>query len=234
MNNGKIAIFGCNTLGLQAAQNLRSKDYDFVVVDDDEKRLALAREKAYPVAAIDYRSDEDLLSIGIGGDIGMIFCFFSEDSENVFLVISARSLDVNLKIVSIVDEPESADKLLAAGADKIIDPYEISGRKIYELIKRPVISDIMDKTVFGEEDLNLAEIEIPRDSWLEHKTLKDLDLSRRHNLILIGIVDKELSSELCFATSGANHKLDAGDILVVMGPSREILAFKDSIEPRTP
>lgn len=136
----------------------------------------------------------------------------------------------DLQIISVVEEPQSAEKLLAAGANKIINPYTVCGTKIYEHIKKPAISELMDHVVFGRHDLNLAELEIPEGSCLENTRSSDLKLNEKHNLILIGLIDKDLGEDLHFAYSEEEHHLDAGDILVVLGPSREIRSFKKEIE----
>lgn len=229
MSSQKVVVFGYNKLSYSAAGRLRAGDYQILIVDSDEQRLEQAKNEGFDIAAIDFRSDEALYEIGIGGDIKMIFCFLPEDSENVFLTISARSMDKDLTIISIVKNPESADKFLAAGADKIINPYEVCGRKIYELIKRPVITDILDHTVFGRHDLNMVEVGIPAGSRLENTLLSDLELSHQYNLILIGVVDKALGNELFFATGGSEHTLDAGDILLILGSEKEISTFKNDI-----
>jgi voltage-gated potassium channel len=96
-------------------------------------------------------------------------------------------------------------------------------------VKRPVVVDILDETVFGRHDLKMAEIEIPRGSSLDGKRVSELGLDVHYNLILLGVVDKERGTDLRFVTGRIDYKLDAGDILVVLGPSREILAFKQDI-----
>ncbi|MDD5272565.1 MAG: NAD-binding protein, partial [Methylovulum sp.] len=183
---------------------------------------------------IDFRNDDDLQQIGIGGYIDVLFCFFPADYDNVFLTLSARALAKDLTIIAIVDDPESAEKLLAAGANKIIDPYEICGRKLHEILIRPDISNILDYTVFGQNDLNMAQIEIPQGSYLENTKISELDVSETYNLILIGVVDKELGDELHFALGEKEHNLDAGDVLVVLGVSADIEAFKVAISKQYP
>lgn len=225
----KIAVFGYNGLSFEAISRLDSNLHDILVVESDASLLALAEEKGYKTASVDFRSDDALKSIGIGDDIDIIFCFLKEDSKNVFLTISARALDKNLDIIAIVDAPQSAEKLIAAGANKIIDPYQISGQKIHELIKKPDITNIIDHTVFGRHDLHVAEIEIPEKSHLENTYTSELTLNEKHNLVLIGVVDKELGEQLFFSIGETDHKLDAGDIIVVLGPSREINAFKKEV-----
>ena len=164
-----IAVFGYNRLSVEAINHLDSDNiHNIIVIDPDDTRMALAAEKGLTTAKIDFRSDDDLKSIGIGKSIDTIFCFFPEDSENVFLTLSARAIDKELNIIAIVENPNSAEKLIAAGANKIIDPYQICGNKIHELIKKPDITNIIDHTVFGRHDLHVAEVVIPDHSFLEN------------------------------------------------------------------
>jgi voltage-gated potassium channel len=225
----KIAVFGYNCLSFEAISRLDQQAHDIIIIETDTSLQCLANEKGYKTISIDYRSDEDLKAIGIGNDIDTIFCFLPEDSANVFLTISARTIDKNLNIISIVDAPMSAEKLIAAGANKIIDPYQICGQKIHDLILKPDITNIIDHTVFGRDDLHVAEITIPQNSFLENTYTSQLDLNVKYNLILIGVVDKELGEELHFSIAEKDYKLDTGDIIVVLGPSREIKAFKKEV-----
>ena len=222
----RIAVFGDTKIALEAMDRLDKEECSILYIGKNETDSAFITEKGYETVIIDFRDDDDLRSIGIGADIDYVFCFFKTDSENVFLTISARAIDRDLIIISIVDEPDSAGKLLAAGADRVIDPYEISGRTTYDILTKPEIYNILDHTVFGRHDLNIAEIEIPEGSWLENMETGDLKLAEKHNLILIGVVDKELDKEMNFSIGEREHHLDAGDILVVMGPAREIRCFK--------
>lgn len=231
MSRKRIAIFGYNPLSFELAQRLDPELHEVLFIDNDAAKLQEAVEQGFGVAPIDYRSDDDLRKIGVGEDIGTIFCFLSEDSENVFLAISARGLDAKLNIIAAVENPESADKLLAAGANKIIDPYKISAQKIYQLLAKPEITALLDHTVFGRHDLNIAEIAIISGSALEHHKTSELRLEELYNLILIGVIDKEYGDELHFAIDSTEHTLDAGDILVILGPARDIRAFKKDIHP---
>lgn len=230
MISKRIAIFGYNRLSYELATRLNQHEHKVIIADSDIDRLSLAEKKGFITEKVDYRSDVDLKDIGIGRDIDVLFCFFTEDCENVFLTLSARALAKDLQIISVVEEPQSSEKLLAAGANKVINPYTVCGTKIYEHIKKPAISELMDHVVFGRHDLNLAELEIPADSIFENTKSSELKLNEIHNLILIGIIDKELGEDLHFALGEQEHHLDAGDILVVLGPSREIRAFKKEIE----
>ena len=227
----KLALFGCNPLAIEVAWRLTMLQRPFIMLDRDSRLVEQACQEGLAAERIDYTDDEALRAIGIGGkDIDGVFCLLKEDSENVFLAISARALAPELRIVAVCQAPEAAPKLLAAGADKVVDPYEISGARVHELIERPEVVELMEKTVFGMQDLNIAEITIPRSSWVHGIRLSALRRHMTQNVILLGVVDLERGRELIFSTRGIDHNLDHDDVLVVIGPKRQVANFQAMIE----
>jgi len=101
----------------------------------------------------------------------------------------------------------------------VIDPYQISGYKIYELMHRPLIAETLEKTVFGKDvDLEIAEIPVPKGSCLDGQYLDELELGIRYDLVVLGVVDRFYGDHLIFATDPKRHRIDADDVLVVIGP----------------
>ena len=76
-----------------------------------------------------------------------------------------KDIEPDISIITLSQSLDSSDKLRAAGADKVIDPYEISGRKVVNMIKKPLISETIENVVFGQSSISLAEIEIIADSF---------------------------------------------------------------------
>ena len=230
----RFALFGCNPLAIEVARRLTMARTPFVMLDRDAAMVESAQKEGMPARQIDYTDDDALRDVGIGSHIEGVFCLFAEDSENVFLAISARALDPQLRIVAVCQAPQAAAKLLAAGADKVVDPYEISGARVHELIQRPEVVELLEQTVFGQQDLNVAEITIPRHSWLHGVHLSGLRRVMAQNVLLLGVVDLERGKDLIFSTRGIDHKLDYDDVLVVIGARSEIDAFRTLIERTTP
>lgn len=222
----KILLFGAGPLGLDVAAQLQSKGRDLLLIDDNALSLAAATAKGCRAKHVDYRDDEGLRALGIGRDVGLIFCLLPQDSQNVFLTISARALDAEIEIVALSQSGDSVHILKAAGADKVIDPYEISGRKVYDLIQKPLIAETLEHTVFGQQDLNLAEVVVMENSTLDGQTLAGVDVSQRHNLVLLGVVDREHGDDFIFAVGSDSYRLNPGDILIVIGPEQAIASFK--------
>ena len=225
-----IAVFGYNRLSFEAISRIDSENNQISVYDHNPEHIAMARENGFKALMVEFRNDDDLKAAGIGSTINTLFCCFEDDSENVFLTLSARALDKELQIIAIIDRPDAAEKLLAAGANKIIDPYKICGRKIHDMLKRPQINDLFDHTVFGRNDLHLAEVVVPENSFLQDVYVNQLEINTHYNLILVGIINKQISDQMHFVAEEVNRRLNPGDILVILGPSREIRAFKKDVK----
>ncbi|MHB0974392.1 MAG: potassium channel family protein [Thiobacillus sp.] len=230
----RFALFGCNPLAIEVARRLTMARTPFVMLDRDAALVEAAQKEGMLARQIDYTDDDALRDVGIGGHIEGVFCLFAEDSENVFLAISARALDPQLRIVAVCQAPQAAPKLLAAGADKVVDPYEISGARVHELIQRPEVVELLEQTVFGQQDLNIAEITIPHHSWLHGVHLSNLRRVMQQNVLLLGVVDLERGKDLIFSTRGIDHRLDYDDVLVVIGARGEIDAFRTLIDRTKP
>jgi voltage-gated potassium channel len=222
-----VVLFGYNRLGREVADHLRSVAgrCRLLVVDDAEDHLTQAEDQGLETAAIDYTQDSELVKIGIGKDIDIIFCLLPSDAQNVYLTISARALAPQLQIVSVSDAADAAAKLRAAGADKVIDPYDIIGRKIFDLIERPLIADVLERIVFGREDLYISELEIGSGSQLTGRRLQDGAITAGYHLLLIGMVD-DAAGGFLFASEDGERRLQAGDTLLLIGPGDEFERFK--------
>lgn len=116
----------------------------------------------------------------------------------------------------------------------MVDPYEISGTRVHDLIQHPEVVELLEQTVFGRQDLNVVEITIPSHSWLDGVPLSSLRRVMNQNVLLLGVVDIEHSKDLVFSTRGVDHRLDRNDVLVVIGASSGMAAFRALIERSSP
>jgi voltage-gated potassium channel len=225
-------IFGCSALGHEVAMQLSECGVETYLYSDDLDEVGALLAKGMQAAVVDFKNDDKLREIGVGRWVKTIFCLFSYEPNNLFLTLSARALDPDLKIVCVCESAAAAERLKAAGATKVIDPYEISGHRVHERIARPYLVELLEGSLFGKH-IDIAEIEMPDDSRLSGVALNDLQLDKQFNLIITGVVDLELGNQLIFANSGVSHRLHAGDILVVIGPEDEIQRLKQAIADNT-
>ena len=228
MPENTIAIFGYYRSAMEVASYLRSRDYKIIIIDDSEENLAKARYMGFDTARLDYQDDSELKKLRLGVDIGTIFSLFPDDAENVYLTITARTLAPSIRIFTIAHAPLAVPKLLAAGADKVIDTHEITGRRIWDILKRPMITRILDQTLFGQENLSIAEIPILAGSSIIGKMLDESLIGDEFNLVLVGILDREARENFIYSTMDHGVPLKEEDILVVIGTNNEIDRFRNS------
>ncbi|MDD3342409.1 MAG: NAD-binding protein [Sulfurospirillaceae bacterium] len=225
MKSKKILIFGFTKSAIEISTQLMAKGYDFTLIDNDASLIPTAEKLGFNLKILDY-TDDVLLKEGIGENVNFIFTLFDDDAKNVFLILSVKALDPTLHVIAITHTKDTIHKLEIAGASTILDPYQISGKKIYKLITQPEVMNVIDATVFGYHDLNMEQITITKNSLLNQCMINDIYPNDAYNLLIVGIHDKELKKEFIFITEGFNHKLDTGDVLVVIGQTEEILRYK--------
>ncbi len=224
-----IALFGYHRTAVEVASYLRSGDYRLIIIDDDEDNLAKARYAGFETARLDFRNDSELKKLNLHKDIDVVFCLFPDDADNVFLTISIKGLAPDLRIFTIAHSALAVPKLIAAGASKVVDTHDITGRRISDMINRPMITDILDNTLFGQADLGIAEIRVCEASTLRGKRVNEIELGEHYNLILIGVVPHEGNAELIYAVDLHPHRIDTGDVLVVIGPHTEIKRLRKDL-----
>ena len=221
-----VVIFGGGGLALAVAETLRDRGVGFVLASAQAERVEAATSKGFDAVQLDYTDDDALKSIGVGGEVRMIFCLFEETASNLFLTLSARALAPDLTIVSICDSPASSSKLQAAGANKTIDPFLLTARWVHNLIRRPLIVETLYEVLFGVADLEVSEVTVAEDAYLAGKRLGDLK-PRRHDILILGVIDRRQGMELLLRTNAPSYVLTPGDVLVVIGPRREIEGLKN-------
>jgi voltage-gated potassium channel len=225
-----IAIFGYDRAAVELASYLRGGSYRILIIDDDPENLKRAAAQGFETAVTDFRDDTELAKLGLGRAIDTLFCLFPDDAENVFLALSARTLAPKLLIISIAHGRGAVPNLQAAGVDKVIETREISGLRIWDIITRPVVTGILDKTLFGQANLNIAEIPILESAFLIGRRVADAGLERDYDLILLGVVDSDGNEFFVFSPNASDTRLNKGDILLVIGPTAAIEKLRGDLE----
>lgn len=225
----KILLFGFTRSCIEIASRLRETGYLFTIIDNDVSLVSKAQKLGFELKIMDYSDDTLLQEEGVGSNVAFVFALFDEDTKNVFLALSIKSIDEDVNIIAITHTKDAIHKLELAGANTILDPYQISGKKIYKLITQPEVMNIIDSTIFGYHDITIEQLTILKNSALDGKMIHDLYPQEEFNILLLGIHDKELKKQFIFITEGYNHKLDAGDILVVIGETSEIARYKKAL-----
>ena len=225
----KVVIYGYTTLGSKIANILSDKEYQIIVVDFEPSALQQASKDGFETFDSTLLNDNDLIEVGITKDIDALFCVSYSNKNNLFITLSARNLSKDLKIITISKTKSEANKLEIAGATKVLNPNELAAYRIHRYMSKPLMLRVLDDILFSKSDLNISEIYIEETSLLQGVFLKDMTIHKDYNILLLGIMDKEISDKFIFNTKRINHKIDDGDVLVVVGKNEDLEKFSKYI-----
>lgn len=227
MIKNKILIYSFSPLASQIAKVLKEKNYHITIVEEDQKLIEDAKELGYEVQNISLMDDDNIIELGINDDdIKAFFCLGNDKNTNLFITLSVRNINKDLKIISVSSSKEGNKTLLLAGANKVINPYEIGALRIFRLLHKPLILDVLDNILFSKSEIEVAEITIEKGSVFDGTYLEELEITTKHDLIILGIQDKEIGDKFIFYSSGIRHKIDVGDTLVLLGYSHNLKKFE--------
>jgi len=223
----KIIIYSFSPIAEQIAKTLQTKHYHITIIDDDETNIRHAKKLGYEALHLSLMDDENIHSLKLEEkNTKAFFCLDDNKNTNLFIILSVRNIVKKLPIISISFYNEDNKALLLAGANKIINPFEIGALRIFRSLHKPYILDVLDNILFSESNIEVAEITLLESSQFSGTYLKDFTLLEKFNIILLGVQDKEITDKFIFYSNGINHKIDGGDTLVVLGKSNDLKSFK--------
>ena len=127
--SGHFIVCGFGRVGRAVSFTLQEESVPLIVIDKDAEALAEAEEQGLLCVHGDPTRDADLISAHVEQACGL-FAATGDDTENVYISLTARGLNPNLHIVARASRPDAEDKLRRAGADQVISPYTIGGRQM--------------------------------------------------------------------------------------------------------
>ena len=219
-------ICGFGRVGHQVAADFNVAKIPYVVIDSKPETVGELEPRGIPHLVADATSDEVLVEAGIHRAKGLVACSDS-DVANVYVTLSARELNPELLIVARAAQRATEKKLKTAGANRVISPYLISGRRMAALAAKPVTSDFLDLVTHGGElEFRLHEVPIPANSPLIRKTLAEAEIRDRSGALVLAIHKAGGSFEL---QPRASSIMDQGDTLVVIGTQDQIESLEKMV-----
>ena len=206
-------ICGFGRIGEIIARQLKERGIPVVIIENKPENLSRLEESGYYVVAGDATREEVLQEAGIERARGLV-AVVSSDADNVYIVLTARSLNPDLYIVARAEESGAEKKLLRAGADRVESPYEMGGRKMAHAILRPTVTTFMELAMTEGVEWSMEEVRVGEGSALAGVALKDSGIRQKLDLILVAI--KRADGEMLFNPTLETPIL-AGDTLIALG-----------------
>ncbi|NNF58716.1 MAG: potassium channel protein [Rhodothermaceae bacterium] len=217
--SGHYIIAGYGRLGQRIARDLTAAERDIVIIDRRDDRAEQLTADGFLYVQNDAEEEGTLRAAGLERAAGLVLVL-PQDAANVFVALTAREIrpDEELFIVARTNEQSSLNKLLRAGADKVISPLEIGADRIAQTILRPRVDRFMEQ-VLGVDalDFDMEEVEVHTGSLLAGRSLAEVEFKRRFNAIVVGVQQAD-RGQWRF-NPDATIPIDAGDTLIVLGPA---------------
>ncbi len=226
-----VLICGYGRISKMLSLELGISHENIVVLDTDENAVERALKNGYFALKADAADIEFLKTIDVDKKVTKAVTLVSNDAINLSIILAIKSLNKNINIFSRAIDETTKDKLLIAGANEVIFPYESAALMAYKYIKKPVAIDAISKVVKEYEEPILDEIEIYDDFSVIGNTLTKIGLLK-NSLKLIGIIRQNEKNKFHFNPKKDEFNLQSRDILVVLGKSNDIYKFKLDLQKK--
>jgi voltage-gated potassium channel len=220
-------VCGYGKTGKHVLEDLLKKGLEVVIIESNSERNEKLKElysDKYIHLDADATDDAVLIRAGIK-KARFIISVLSTDAENLFVTLSAKDLNKNIKVITRVAETNSSEKFKKAGADFIVSPIEIATDRIISIATNS--TDFYSFVEFGGKEemkeYQFGLVEIKEDSDLINKTYREANIPNRTNLVVIGFYSS--MSELQ-VNPKADNLIQLGDKLLVFGNAEQIEKLK--------
>jgi voltage-gated potassium channel len=212
-------ICGYGRIGQILARDLAANGFPFVVVDLADDRLAMAEAEGFLFVKGSATEEETLIRAG-AERAQVLATVLPQDTLNVFITLTARNLNRNLRIIARGEQPSTEKKLLQAGANEVVLPAAIGGLRIAHFITRPTTMKFLGDTrgILGEElkrlGVEIDELRLHNNTFLIGKKVQELQDLAEGNLLVVAI---QRADGNVLRTGFLQESLREGDSVIIVG-----------------
>jgi len=222
--SGHHIVVGIGRVGSIVARSLAEEGVPFVVIDSCEECGAAAEEAGWLFVHGDATEEQVLLAAGVDRARGLVTAV-DTDADNLFVSLTARTLNPSLYIIARSSSVASEAKILRSGANRVITPNVIGGRRMAAMVLHPLVSDYLDIVTHGDEiEYRLDSMPIGRDSQLAGVSIKDARVRDVTGAYILAVRSEPGQIN---PNPPAETLLGAGDELVVLGTRDQLAALAE-------
>jgi len=231
--SGHVVVAGAGATGKHAIEELLATQTPFVAIDRNEHVLEQVSEELCGGAGKmlhvhgDATLDHVLLAAGVARARGVVAAL-THDKDNLYVTLSARSLNAKARIVSKVVEDEAAPKIIRAGATSIVNPTMIGGRRLASELIRPMVNQFLDQMLRDKDkNLRLEEIVVGPGSTFAGVALKDTPIRRETRALVIAA--RGVDGTFAY-NPDPEYVIGEGTTLIVLGETDSIVKLRRLVE----
>jgi voltage-gated potassium channel len=226
--SGHQIVSGLGETGIAAVRELLATGQKFVAIDPDESKVEHALHQAgdFPHVVGDPTLEEVLDQAGIRRAAGLLVAG-NDDRVNVFLVITARGINPDLRIVARAVDPQTATKLRRAGATSVVAPNELGGMRLASEMLRPRTTSFLDRLLYhGGGDTRMNEAVVPKGSRWDGRRLSEIDILTAAGVVPLAI---HTGDDEFLLNPPPHHVVRAGQTLIVVGSASQLERLRDHL-----
>jgi voltage-gated potassium channel len=222
-----IVVAGAGSTGKHVIEELVATRTPFIVVDRDlgllERLSADLTGGRMLYVHGDATADQSLVDAGIERARGVVAAL-THDKDNLYVTLTARSLNDRARIVSKIVEDHAAAKMMKAGASAVVNPTMIGGRRMASELIRPEVNEFLDQMLRDKDrNLRIEEVPVPDASPYIGKELKETPIRRETRLLVVAIRDRE---RRFIYNPDPDYCLLGGTTLIVMGEAESVVKLR--------
>lgn len=217
--SGHVIVCGWGRVGRTVAAFVSGGGLDAVVIERDPERLEMI---PYPYVSGEATDDAVLHAAGIERARALVAAV-TTDADNLFITLSGRTLNPSLFIVARARLEAAEDKLVRAGANRVVNPQQIGGARMAAFALQPHVAEFMDVVMHdGSLEFRLEEVLLPADSRFAGRTLREAHIRDQTGALVLAVRDRSGA----FTTNPAPETvLEPGHVLIAIGTRQQLEAL---------
>ncbi len=223
-----IVVAGAGSTGKHVIEELVATQTRFVAIDRNEQVLQEVSAEVCGGKLLyvhgDATLDHMLLAAGVERARGVVAAL-THDKDNLYVTLSARSLNGRARIVSKVVDDDAAPKIVKAGASAIVNPTMIGARRLASELIRPEVNEFLDQMVRDKDkNLRLEEVVVPPGSPFVGQMLKDTPIRRATRALVVAVrgIDRAFAYN-----PDPDYVISEGTTLIVLGETESIVKLRE-------
>ena len=218
--NNHYILCGFGRVGDQVAMSLVQEGVSIVIIDNNPESIKRCEQMGYAYIEGDASDDAVLREAGIDKAKGLVTAIDS-DADNVYVTLSSKSLREDLLVVARATTEEAEHKLVKAGADRVISPYSIGGKRLASLLLRPAVVEFLDVVMHDiEEELLMEDIFVREKSRFVGDTIVEAREKCAAGANILAV--KKKGAKMMLANPPADTLIEVGDHLVALGTKEQL------------
>jgi len=211
-------LCGAGRVGRSAARELARRPAPFVIIETNEDKAQKFAGENWLMLIGDATQEQILREAQIERARGLVAAT-TTDATNLYIVLTARSLNPKLRIIARASEEMAEKHLLTAGADSVVSPYVFAGQRIAHSFLRPHVVSFLDTaTTHLGMDLEIGEVPITTGCVFAGKTIETSRIRQDRGVIILAI-KREAGMHF---NPAPDDRIEAGDFLIAMGEPQQL------------